>query len=633
MITHLKRVSAIVFAISLLCNSFSYSQIYQEWVSRYDGLGHSNDIVSSMTTDSFGNIYITGRSQGAQTKFDCVTIKYSSDGKQQWISIYNGFGNWTNEIGNSITVDGIGNVYVAGGGVGDSTGSDYLTIKYNADGQQQWVAKYNGTGNSDDDVRSITVDRFGYVYVTGASTGIGTDNDFATLKYSPTGQQLWVSRYNGPGNYIDIAFSIKLDSLLNVYVSGSRDNGSNSDFATIKYNNSGQQQWLAIYSGPSNGRDVAQSMTVDSSGNVYVTGDSYGGVTSYDYATIKYSTSGQQLWVARYNGTGNSYDEPRSITVDKTGNVYVTGGSKGIGTLADYATVKYNTSGQQLWAARYNNPRDSSDDAYSIAVDTSGNVYVAGSSHGIGTSDDFATIKYNAQGVEQWITRFNGPANYADIAYSLVIDKLGSVYVAGVSSGVGTSYDFTTVKYSTNEPPIRINLVAALEGVYYPLFNQHSRRDTVEAYLASSQPPFNIVDSSRIVIDSLNFSGLLTFRNAPTDVYYLVLKHLNSIETWSKPGGTLFTRDLIDDSYDYTTSALQAYGNNLKLKGGKYCIISGDVSQDGFIDGSDFLVIDNDAYNFASGRFLPSDLNGDGFTDALDMQIGDNNRSREVIRP
>jgi hypothetical protein len=169
--------------------------------------------------------------------------------------------------------------------------------------------------------------------------------------------------------------------------------------------------------------------------------------------------------------------------------------------------------------------------------------------------------------------------------------------------------------------------------MYYPLFNQHSRRDTVEAYLASSQPPFNVVDSARIVIDSLNFSGLLTFRNAPTDVYYLVLKHFNSIETWSKLGGTLFTRDLTDNSYDYTTSASQAYGNNLKLKGGKYCIISGDLTQDGFIDGSDFLVIDNDAYNFASGRFLPSDLNGDGFTDALDMQIGDNNRSRELIRP
>lgn len=200
MITNFKSACAIVFAFSFLYNSISFSQIYQEWVASYDGLGNSNDVVSSMTTDSLGNIYVTGRSQGAQTKVDCVTIKYSSEGKQQWISIYNGFGNLTNEIGNSITVDGIGNVYVAGGSEGDSTGSDYVTIKYNADGQQQWVAKYNGLGNSDDDARSIIVDRNGYVYVTGGSTGIGTNNDFATIKYSPTGQQQWVTRYNGPGN-------------------------------------------------------------------------------------------------------------------------------------------------------------------------------------------------------------------------------------------------------------------------------------------------------------------------------------------------------------------------------------------------------------------------------------------------
>lgn len=632
MITNFKSACSIVFAISLLCNSVSFSQIYQEWVARYDGLGNSTDVIHSMVIDNLGNIYVTGRSQSLNTHWDYVTIKYNSMGKQEWVASYSGPGNG-GDIAYSVAVDGNGDVYVTGTSNGENSGGDFATLKYNKFGQQQWVARYNGPANGSDVARSITVDKNGYVYVTGGSTGIGTDNDFATLKYSPTGQQEWVSRYNGPGNYIDIANSIKLDSMQNVYVSGSRYNGSNSDFAIIKYNNAGQQQWLATYSGPSNGGDLAQSMTLDSSGNVYVTGDSYGGATSYDYATIKYNTNGQQLWVARYNGTGNSYDEPRSITVDKTGNVYVTGGSYGIGTLADYATVKYNPSGQQVWAARYNNPRDSSDDAYSVAVDTAGNVYVTGSSHGIGTSDDFATIKYDAQGIEQWITRFNGPANYADIAYSLVLDKLGNVYVAGVSTGVGTNYDFTTVKYSSNEPPIKINVVAALEGMYYPLFNQHSRRDTIEAYLASSQPPFNVVDSARFVIDSLNLSGLLTFRNAPTNVYYLVLKHFNSIETWSKPGGTLFTRDLTDDSYDYTTSASQAYGNNLKLKGGKYCIISGDVSQDGFIDGSDFLVIDNDAYNFASGRFIPSDLNGDGFTDALDMQIGDNNRSREVIRP
>ncbi len=63
------------------------------------------------------------------------------------------------------------------------------------------------------------------------------------------------------------------------------------------------------------------------------------------------------------------------------------------------------------------------------------------------------------------------------------------------------------------------------------------------------------------------------------------------------------------------------------------CIITGDVFQDGFIDGTDLMMIDNDAFNFSTGRFLQSDLNGDGFTDAQDMLLAGNNRSREVIRP
>jgi len=182
-------------------------------------------------------------------------------------------------------------------------------------------------------------------------------------------------------------------------------------------------------------------------------------------------------------------------------------------------------------------------------------------------------------------------------------------------------------------PAIRIGLTVLFEGKYYPIFNQISSRDSVVVYLRDAAFPYAKRDSAKGVIDSLSFYSLFTFTNAPTGRYYIVVKHFQCIETWSRAGGDSLTLNLSWYGYNFTTSSSQAYGNNLKLKGGKYCMFSGDVFQDGFIDGSDLIVIDNDAYSFSSGRFLPSDLNGDGFTDAQDMLIADNNRSREVISP
>jgi len=86
--------------------------------------------------------------------------------------------------------------------------------------------------------------------------------------------------------------------------------------------------------------------------------------------------------------------------------VYVTGQSAGSGTSDDYATIKYNASGVQEWVARYNGPGNRDDRAYAIAVDDAGNVYVTGQS-GLGIWADYATIKYNASGVEQWVARYD----------------------------------------------------------------------------------------------------------------------------------------------------------------------------------------------------------------------------------
>jgi len=181
-------------------------------------------------------------------------------------------------------------------------------------------------------------------------------------------------------------------------------------------------------------------------------------------------------------------------------------------------------------------------------------------------------------------------------------------------------------------PPLKLNLKVLMEGIYYPLFNLMSRRDTMKVYVHQTIPPYSIIDSSKSVLDSLTFKGIFKFYNAAPGTYYLAIKHFNSIETWSKSGGVPMT--LSDTTfYDFTTSISQAYGNNLKLKGSKYCIYSGDINQDGIVDASDLSDVDNDSYAGLSGRYLRSDVNGDGFVDASDVTIVDNNRLVVINRP
>src|SRR5206468_166081 len=142
------------------------------------------------------------------------------------------------------------------------------------------------------------------------------------------------------------------------------------------------EQWTARYNGPSNFVDEAAAIAVDGSGNVYVTGSSMNENFDPDYTTIKYNSAGEEQWVARYNSPGGFEDDASAITVDGSGNVYVTGTTRTSGNNWDYATVKYNSGGQQQWAAVYNGPGNDDDEAAAIAVNGLGNVYVTGFSVG-----------------------------------------------------------------------------------------------------------------------------------------------------------------------------------------------------------------------------------------------------------
>lgn len=435
-------------SILLLIPSAKYAQ---DWVSRYNGAFNSSDYAYAIAVDAAGNVYVTGHSMGSNYRYDYATVKYDSAGAEQWVVRYNGPGN-SHDKAYAIAVDASGNVYVTGESVGLGLFYDYATVKYDSAGVEQWVARYNGSDNDHDCATAIAIDNLGYIYVTGLSHELNTGDDYTTVKYNTAGVEQWVAQYDGPGDGSDRACAIAIDAEGNVYVTGgSEGSGTAYDYATVKYNSLGEEQWVARYNYESNGTDNASGIVVDNMSNVYVTGRSSSMTTGVDYATVKYDSVGIEQWVARYNGLDSmSTDRAEAITIDNVGNVYVTGWSYSSVSNDDYATVKYDSTGVEQWVTRYNGSGDFYDRAEAIALDGLGNVYVTGHSCGQSTLHDYATIKYDSEGIEEWVARYDGPGNNNDFAYAMVVDSIGYIYVTGRSVGIGTADDYATLKYPSD---------------------------------------------------------------------------------------------------------------------------------------------------------------------------------------
>ena len=173
-----------------------------------------------------------------------------------------------------------------------------------------------------------------------------------------------------------------------------------------------------------------------------------------------------------------------------------------------------------------------------------------------------------------------------------------------------------------------LNIKVALEGLYRNVLSKHIRRDTVTIILRHSVTPFGVWDSVNCIVDSATLNTQSIFGCIPQGNYYIVVRHRNSIETWSKPGGEQLYPG-VNYTYDFTSSQSQAYGNNLKLIGTKWCIYTGDVTQSGFIDALDMMNVDNDIFVFRTG-YVPTDLNGDNFVDIDDLGMIDNNVRRWI---
>ena len=405
-----------------------------------------------MAVDKSGNVYVTGESTGARADVDFATVKYSPAGKRLWVQRYDGLQSRA-DIAGAIAVDGSGNVFVTG--ISVRTDRDFIvTIKYSTNGKLLWSRQYDDHASDIHQVGAIAVDSSGGVYVAGGAwhPGSATNCDGVTIKYNANGRQLWAKKFNGSANSWDSLQAIAVDHSGNVHVTGeSWGAGTGFDFVTVKYNTTGRQLWAKKYAGPGNGDDIARAVAVDKSGNVIITGKSKGADSDYDFATLKYSATGKTIWVRRYNGPANGRDLITALAVDGEGQVAITGNSARTATEYDMATIAYNAGGEELWVQRYDGPGNAYDDAAAIARDALGNTYVTGASICRTAGTDYnrylTTIKYGTGGKPVWVKKYRWPGKAAEQASGIAADKSGNIYVTGESFGSSSNWDYITIKY------------------------------------------------------------------------------------------------------------------------------------------------------------------------------------------
>lgn len=449
----------------------------EDWIGLWDGPDGLDDRPWALAMAPDGSrVYVTGYNMHLSEGccYNYATVAYDTGGGgEAWVAHYDGPGGSNDHaFALGVSPDG-GAVYVTGlsrtGTYIDS--SDYGTVGYDADtGEELWATLYNGPGGNYDKANALGVSPDGsIVFVTGESrfSSTSSDWDFATVAYDANdGEELWVTRYDGPGNDEDKANALVVSpDGSTVFVAGwSMGNGTSLDYAMVAYDaTTGEELWAARYNGPGNDEDrvgdplQGKALSISPDGaTVFVTGESRSGVLlgSADYATVAYdAVTGDELWVARYNGSGDGHDAARDLDVSPDGDVvFVTGRSLGDETVTDYATVAYNAAtGEELWVSRYDMAYGTEEPEGLVVSPDGSTVYVTGGS--LGSTTDYATVAYDATtGEELGVVRFDG-IDSADRVYGLGISPDGSeIYVTGYSISnlnppTGTGYDYATMAY------------------------------------------------------------------------------------------------------------------------------------------------------------------------------------------
>lgn len=317
-------------------------------------------------------------------------------------------------------------------------------------GEIVWSAQYSADFRVDS-FQDVAHGPAGAIYCAGITKATDEVSTLLLVKYvdlGATSYQAWVRTYKLPGTTGSRATEVEVDKSGNVIVAGTVGvappaSAKGRNIIVLKYSAGGTFRWRNVYDGPGHKDDSVTGMKLDTSGNVYVSGASRGAGTGRDYVTIKVRSGGSRAWVRRYSGSAGA-DEARGIAVDSSGNAYVTGVCNLTAGKPRAVTIKYSAAGNRRWLRIY---KGSSGGAYLNAiavrrVSGTTRVFVAGSMwNGNAEGSDALFIKYAAgNGATAWRRTMGNGEMFDESAQELAIDPHGGPVAVGTTRDENNGY-------------------------------------------------------------------------------------------------------------------------------------------------------------------------------------------------
>jgi hypothetical protein len=357
-----------------------------------------------------------------------------------------------------------------------------LAVESAAQPAPLWTARLDGAASYYDRITDMKVDRAGNVYLCGSTyTANQFAQDYLTVKYGPDGTRAWARIFDVGEN--DIPAGIAVDVLGNVYVTGSvgtlkydsagtqvwhRPTGGSAiaidpdgnlllagslggDAAIWKLNFAGATLWMRTHDGTAGQGDYLIDVASDAQGNVFAIGaqNLEHDQTVGDFLVLMYDPAGSFRWAGIYDGPGNAIDLTQAFALDSAGNVAVAGwvDVQGLYSGGDVGLVRFSgTDGSVLSSDTVD--RGFQDRPFDVALDAQGNAYVVGHTEAFLTLFDYIVVKFDPAGHEVWTRTYDGGGRQFDEATAVSVDRTGHIFVTGGAAPVaGQPPDFVTLKY------------------------------------------------------------------------------------------------------------------------------------------------------------------------------------------
>lgn len=390
-----KRTLWVIFFACIIL-SFARAEKYAPvWTKTYSGNSNKDDEACNVVIYDNNKIFVVG--------YENIRDSFSTS-NQRWLRIYDTNGEESTGINsinpndwvNDVAVDSAGNLHSVGYEYEKSVGRKIWINKYNLLGSTSIWSKYYNKGTTNNNGLGVALDGSGNVYITGYETFLGQGLNIWTRKYDKDGNEKWTQTYNDGDDWTDVGNDIAVDSAGNVYVAGYETTiGQAQNIWIRKYDTDGNEKWTSTHNGNTDLNDVANGVTVDGSGNVYVAGSEYSFGQGSNVWAAKYDTDGNLKWIRTHNGEIDGNDEGKGIALDNAGNVYVAGYETVEGQGKNAWIRKYDNDGNIIWTQTYNGSANGNDAANGIAIDGSGNMYVAGYETFDGRETDIWVRKYS----------------------------------------------------------------------------------------------------------------------------------------------------------------------------------------------------------------------------------------------